>query len=247
MVTSFEPLLIYLYDNGLVRLASNQYSKGDLKNKFAHLTNYSINKHSNTFQKNDDPMNCEGHKWTLKALLSRLRKEHGDSKIEKLWAKIQDIVIKTFLSIEAHVNTLVMRNCKSKEVCFEIFGVDVLVDQDLKPWLIEVNISPSLNQNSKLDFYVKEGMVVDALNLAGFKVPSGTRRLSNVRLQSGHSSYSMRTMSSATTNKTLIDEYSELKSVNRMKRTKYVSRWNEMNFMEKISIIEDLKIVMKNL
>lgn len=44
-ITSVNPLKIYLYDEGLVRFATEKYdSCKDHKNIFAHLTNYSINK-----------------------------------------------------------------------------------------------------------------------------------------------------------------------------------------------------------
>jgi len=45
-ITSVNPLKIYLYDEGLVRFATEKYEKSmeDTKNVFAHLTNYSINK-----------------------------------------------------------------------------------------------------------------------------------------------------------------------------------------------------------
>lgn len=46
VVTSYEPLKIYVYREGLVRIASERYdiSKYADEKKFAHLTNYSINK-----------------------------------------------------------------------------------------------------------------------------------------------------------------------------------------------------------
>ena len=39
--------------------------------------------------------------------------------------------------------------------CFELLGFDVLIDQDLKPWLLEVNLSPSMNTDSALDIKIK--------------------------------------------------------------------------------------------
>jgi tubulin polyglutamylase TTLL5 len=38
--------------------------------------------------------------------------------------------------------------------CFELYGFDVLVDSDLKPWLMEVNLSPSMQAESPLDWQV---------------------------------------------------------------------------------------------
>lgn len=57
-VTSFEPLRIYVYKEGLARFATEQYSNNLTKgnNKYAHLTNYSINKKNENFVQND---NCD--------------------------------------------------------------------------------------------------------------------------------------------------------------------------------------------
>ncbi len=51
VVTSFEPLRVYIYKEGLARFASEQYvgSKMNKDNKYVHLTNYSINKKNDNF------------------------------------------------------------------------------------------------------------------------------------------------------------------------------------------------------
>ena len=56
LVTSVNPLRLYLYDDGLVRFASNKYSNESSKvqDLFTHLTNYSINKNSTTYMSNED-------------------------------------------------------------------------------------------------------------------------------------------------------------------------------------------------
>ena len=55
LVTSFEPLTTYMFKEGLVRLATVPYttSKNSLKQRFVHLTNYSVNKKAETYQKNN--------------------------------------------------------------------------------------------------------------------------------------------------------------------------------------------------
>jgi len=53
LVTSFEPLRVYIFEDGLVRLATQPYStKGTLHKRFVHLTNYSVNKKSDVYVKN---------------------------------------------------------------------------------------------------------------------------------------------------------------------------------------------------
>lgn len=52
VVTSFDPLRIYIYREGLVRFASEKYSNADIlseESKFCHLTNYSINKKNTNY------------------------------------------------------------------------------------------------------------------------------------------------------------------------------------------------------
>jgi Tubulin-tyrosine ligase family len=51
--------------------------------------------------------------------------------------------------------------------CFEVFGYDVLIDSELKPWLLEVNLSPSLACESPLDTTIKANLIADTLNMIG--------------------------------------------------------------------------------
>jgi hypothetical protein len=80
--------------------------------------------------------------------------------------RIDDLVVKTILSIEnpvfAACEGLPYRDC-----CFELLGFDVLVDSCLKPWLMEVNLSPSLNTDSQVDLRVKGQVIADLFTMIG--------------------------------------------------------------------------------
>ena len=56
-----------------------------------------------------------------------------------------------------------------KNNCFDLFGFDIILDSDLKPWILEVNLSPSLAFDSPLDFHIKSNLIIDALNLVGVR------------------------------------------------------------------------------
>ena len=56
-----------------------------------------------------------------------------------------------------------------RQNCFEVFGFDILLDSDLKPWVLEVNLSPSLSADSPLDLTIKQNLLVDTWNLCGIR------------------------------------------------------------------------------
>jgi len=50
-----------------------------------------------------------------------------------------------------------------------MLGFDILIDSDLKPWLLEVNISSSLATDSPLDMSIKSNLGIDIFNIIGVK------------------------------------------------------------------------------
>jgi len=86
-----------------------------------------------------------------------------------LWSRIYDVIIKTILSGEHIVQQAMKKNGTHRTNCFEIFGFDILIDSDLKPWLLEVNLSPSLATDAPLDMMIKSTLLTDVFNTAGIK------------------------------------------------------------------------------
>ena len=69
LVTSFDPLVVYQFDEGIVRFCTQAYDLSDFSNKTAHLTNYSLNKDAEGFVANETAENDgEGSKWSHSAL-----------------------------------------------------------------------------------------------------------------------------------------------------------------------------------
>lgn len=58
---------------------------------------------------------------------------------------------------------------RNKNSWFELYGFDILLDSKMKPWLIEVNISPSLSSSSPFDKSIKTRLICDTLTLIGIK------------------------------------------------------------------------------
>ena len=170
LITSVHPLRIYVYEEGLVRFATEQFSlhPSHLSNSFVHLTNYSINKFSDKFVSGDGE--GLGSKWTLSALKRTMKDIGLDG--ELMMVRIEDIIVKTILSIEHRVFKATDQFVPFRTNCFDLLGFDVLIDSELRPWLLEVNLSPSLACETEVDFRIKSEMVAEMFNVIG--VPMDT-------------------------------------------------------------------------
>ncbi|OMJ73556.1 hypothetical protein SteCoe_27720 [Stentor coeruleus] len=169
LVTSFEPLRIYLYEEGLTRFASEKYANDLRENRYVHLTNYSVNKKNENYIQNiSEKEDGVGHKWSLTALMKYFKEKGVDT--DDLWMMIYDMIVKSVLSIEGHVMEASKRLGLHRGNCFDLFGFDVILDSKLKPWLLEVNLSPSMATESPLDFFIKSNLLTDTFNLIGIRM-----------------------------------------------------------------------------
>lgn len=164
-----DPLRIFVYNEGLARFATSKYveptpeNRGDL---FMHLTNYSVNKRNSQYELCDDD-DC-GSKRKLSAINNFLLSNHYS--VDDFWAKIDDIIIKTVLSawpMLKHNYHACFPSHDKIHACFEILGMDILVDNKLKPYILEVNHSPSFHTNELVDRQVKRNLIYDTLALVG--------------------------------------------------------------------------------
>lgn len=170
LVSGCDPLRIFLHRKGLVRLASEQYvepTKNNLSEVMVHLTNYAINKANPNFEENTNPDDAEdGHKRSWEAVQEHLRKEGHD--VDTLILEIEDLIVKTLIAVQPSLSHF-YHSCQPEDVyngmCFEILGFDVMLDQKLQPWLLEVNHAPSFATESELDHQVKHEVLQDSFNL----------------------------------------------------------------------------------
>ena len=169
LVLSCDPLRVFLYDQGLVRFCTEKYEEptdANLNTTYMHLTNYSLNKHNSNFLAGADEDGGEGSKWSLEALRAHMTNEGHD--YNAVWSSTGDMAVKTLLSIQptlAHNYRSVLPPENDGFSCFEVLGLDVMLDHKLKPWLIEVNHSPSFTTDSDLDLQIKGDLVTDVLHL----------------------------------------------------------------------------------
>ena len=73
------------------------------------------------------------------------------------------------MSVEPHICSQLQKNPTSRNNCFEIYGFDIILDATFKPWVLEVNVLPSLSSSSPFDKRIKTMLVCDTLTLVGIR------------------------------------------------------------------------------
>ena len=163
-VTSIIPLRIYRFKEGLTRFSANKYSL-DINDRCAHLTNYAVNKNNKNYIQNESPFEVDynSSKWTLTSLKQYL--EENGIRSDLIFEKIDDIIIKTFISCENNLVNAISKYCSYQENCFELYGFDILIDEHLNCWLMEVNLSPNLHFDAAIDLKIKGEMIAEMFDL----------------------------------------------------------------------------------
>jgi len=170
LVYGCDPLRIFLYKEGLARLATEEYVKPNrinINNLYMHLTNYAINKTSKNFIQNKDASDSNiGHKRSLAFIWKYIDTHGGNSR--SIRRKIKRAIVKTLCAVQPQLSRC-FRSCQpfnlDNSMCFELLGFDVLLDYKLKPWILEVNHAPSFCVDSPFDKKIKFQLISDTIRL----------------------------------------------------------------------------------
>lgn len=175
LVTSVEPLRVYWYQDGFAKLASEPYSADDLSNLYRHLTNPDINEKNEeaeaavtfiSFKKYAEWLQSEGHDDT------------------EFFRQLKELITLTVISAREAMRKRSDDIEADTQGCYELIGLDCMVDDNIKPWIIECNLSPSLSTyadpsagaDDEVD--AKRNMVRDMVNLLGLNNPPSYTPLS---------------------------------------------------------------------
>lgn len=132
LITSWEPLELWLYDECYGRCSSAKYDATSTNRK-VHLCNYAMQR-STGIHASSSPEISEKQSWLIsKQSISEEIWKRGIAP-ERVWAEVEQACAHAFRSGQCQV--------VHRPNTFELYGVDILLDDTLHPWLMEVNLSP---------------------------------------------------------------------------------------------------------
>ena len=167
-ITGLAPLKLYLYREGMVRFATEEYTldKDHITELYRHLTNVAVNeKNTEEYKKAVDADSDEGSKWSLQVYENYCKENNIDYK--HIRQQMADIAIKSILSVLNQFYDRIKEYGTMDRNHFKLFGFDYLLDDNLKVHLLEINDRPSLLMGDINDRKLKPQLVADCLNIVG--------------------------------------------------------------------------------
>ncbi|CAI2368421.1 unnamed protein product [Moneuplotes crassus] len=147
----------YWAKDGYMRTASREFSLGN-HSKYVHLTNDAIQKHCDDYSRYEN-----GNKLSYNNFQKYLDKNHPELKCDfqrDVVAKLKKIALKGVESVYKGLNP------SKRQHMFEIFGLDYILDENLKPYLLEMNTNPCLELSSTYLSYLIPHIIESAVQVA---------------------------------------------------------------------------------
>jgi len=149
----------YLFSEGYIRTSSYPFSlsQESIDQPFVHLTNNAVQQHDQNYGKLE-----EGNQLSFKQGRELLLQQTGrDVDFQQIYDdEILEIILMSLKSVDNG-----RLNPNMKKNTFEIFGYDFMIDEEIRPWLIEVNTNPCLEETSALLRQLLPRMLDDAFKL----------------------------------------------------------------------------------
>ncbi|KJH41045.1 Tubulin-tyrosine ligase family protein [Dictyocaulus viviparus] len=208
VIKSLNPLSLYVSREGMARFCTVKYQKPtstNLNNLFSHLTNYSLNKASDSYvHSNSLQDQVTGSKRLLSTVFYQM--SVCGLRTKKLWHEVKLIIVKTILAMVPELMIHYEHHFSGKPAprCFQIIGFDIMVRENGSPVLLEVNACPSLTighspggdnlQKSIVDEVIKIPLVRDTLLLITDQLPDATKPVSSAASGSSRSTDDLRAL-----------------------------------------------------
>ncbi|EFA77393.1 hypothetical protein PPL_12608 [Heterostelium album PN500] len=186
LVTSLDPLIIYIHNNGVIKFATTEFNTDKTtfndENMSMHITNQAVNSGKSNFAFSTD-INVDdiGSRWSLKAFWRYLDNNNIYSST-LLWKNIKDVVVKSIFSVEQSVLEKTKELMKSESSVFQLLGVDVDLLDNFQPIFIEANTNPQLGgSKAPFDNYNKLELIRETFDLIGHTIYNSTAMKEDIK------------------------------------------------------------------
>lgn len=156
LVTDWNPLTVWFYLDCYLRFCSREFTLDDF-HASVHLSNNSVQKHFSPDPERSKNL-PEDNMWTSDQFQDYLKRNgHGRVWTEYVVPEMKQAILCSLLCTQEHV--------ECRKGAFELYGADFMITENLKPWLLEINSSPSMAKNTRATSILVDGVMEDMLKV----------------------------------------------------------------------------------
>jgi len=145
-IASVEPMVSFMYNDGYLRVNAEPYDLSDTDNKQAHITNFHVSKSHPQYDQINDRVEGMNVRWTFDELGQFLETRFGAENQSGM--STLEYVKSQIVHILRHVSLTIKPEMNKQQGCFALLGVDIILDENLKVWLIEFTKNPALRKST---------------------------------------------------------------------------------------------------
>ena len=170
LVTGMNPLKIYFYRDGYVKIPVKDFNLDpkDIKDGCIHITTSDTNLvcfDGKEYKYDTDIYDEPSNFWSY-VFFERYCHRYGINYTD-IMEQMKDIFIKTFISLNSDFLELINKKKYKDRNLFQIYGLDLMIDDNYKVKLLELNRNPSMRGGHAVADYIYENIIADTLNIVG--------------------------------------------------------------------------------